>query len=140
MIVTGLAALGATSSRAADSGKTVLEQAVILSPVALPIIVDGVVVNYVIVTVKILLAPTADASVLSEKEPYFRDALVRAAHRAPFVLRNDYNHIDEVRLKAVMLREASAITGPNVVRGVAVVEQSAQHNLASPRPGPANPH
>ena len=109
------------------------DQSVKVSPVALPIVVDGRLVNYVFVTVKILLNPGANALALSDKEPYFRDALVRAAHRTPFVIRGDYNHIDEARLKAALYPEAVRITGPGAVRGILVLSQQAQHRVASQR-------
>ena len=98
----------------------------------LPIVVDGRLANYVFVTVKVLLTPGANALALSDKEPYFRDALVRAAHRTPFVIRNDYNHIDEAKLKAALYPEAARIAGPGAVRGIEVVSQQAQHRVASP--------
>ena len=110
------------------------DQSVTLSPVALPIIVDGRLANYIFVTVKVLLRPSADSLVLRDKEPYFRDALVRAAHRTPFVLRYDYNHIDAAKLRAVMMREAAAITGPGTIRDIAVIEETPQHQVRSPRP------
>jgi len=140
LIVACWAALAATPSLAAEPVKADVEQAVSVSPVALPIIVDGRLTNYVFVTIKVLLTPAADPHVIGQKEPYFRDALVRAAHRTPFVLKNDYNHIDAAKLSAVMMREATAITGPNVVRAVVVVEQTPQHQLRMQRPTPANPH
>ncbi len=40
--------------------------------------------NYVFVIVRINLTTTANAAQLREKEPFFRDALVRAGHRTPF--------------------------------------------------------
>ena len=140
-IVAALFVAWATAAGAAvDSAKPTTDQDINLSPVAVPIIVDGRLVNYVFVTVKVVLAPSVDQLAYRDKEPYFRDALVRAAHRTPFVLRYDYNHIDAARLISVMLREASAITGPNVVRTVVIVEQTPQHQVSSPRPGPPNPH
>ena len=126
-----------SSVRAAEPVKPSTEDAVLLSPVALPIVVDGRLANYIFVTVKVVLTPSADSLSLRDKEPYFRDALVRAAHRTPFVLANDYNHIDVARLRSVMLREASAITGQNIVRDVVIVEQTPQHHLASPHPSTA---
>jgi hypothetical protein len=116
------------------------DQSVTLSPVALPIVVDGRLANYIFVTVKVLLKPSADSLALRDKEPYFRDALVRAAHRTPFVLRYDYNHVDAAKLRSVMMREAGAIAGPNAVRDIAIVEQTAQHQVRSPRPSPPSPH
>jgi hypothetical protein len=129
-------ALAAGAAGAAPSAVVADDQSVTLSPVALPIIVDGHIANYIFVTVKVLLKPQADSLVLRDKEPYFRDALVRAAHRSPFVLRYDYNHVDAAKLRAVMVREAGAIAGPNTVRDIAIVEQTAQHQIRSPRPGP----
>ena len=108
------------------------DQSVKISPVALPIVVDGRLANYVFVTVKVLLNPGVNALALSDKEPYFRDALVRAAHRTPFVIRNDYNRVDEAKLKAALYPEAARIAGPGAVRGIEVVSQQAQHRVASP--------
>src|SRR5436190_17401490 len=104
-------ALFATPALAAEGKKEEGGQNVTLSPVALPIVVDGRLVNYVFVTLRLDLAPLANTSKLREKEPYFRDAIVRAAHRTPFTLPSDLTRIDEVRLKAAMLREATAIAG-----------------------------
>ena len=127
-----LTALSSASGLAAEPAKPDLDQSVNISPVALPIVVDGHLANYVFVTVKILLTPSADAMALRDKEPYFRDALVRAGHRTPFVLATDYNHLDEARLKAAMFREAVGIAGPRAILGVRVMEQTPQHHLLSP--------
>ncbi len=103
------------------------DQAVTLSPVAVPIVVDGQVINYVFVTVRVLLTARADPFALRDKEPFFRDALVRAAYRTPFLLKGDFNKIDEAKLKAALYRDATTIAGPGNVSGVAVVSQTAQH-------------
>jgi hypothetical protein len=133
LILAALLAFAAAPALAEGDAKPAdVDQSVKISPVALPIVVNGRLANYVFVTVKVLLTPRADAMALRDKEPYFRDALVRAAHRTPFVLPNDYNRIDEGKLKAAMMREASAITGPGIVAGVEVVSQQAQHRIASP--------
>src|SRR6185437_14762278 len=105
-ITAAIAALVAAASLAApalaaDSSATPTDDhSVTLSPVALPVIANGVVVNYVFVTAKVMLNPRADEFALRDKEPFFRDALVRAAYRTPFVTPNDYNHIDQAKLKA----------------------------------------
>ncbi len=117
---------------AEGDAKSDVDQSVKLSPVALPVVVDGRLANYIFVTVKILLNPGVNAIALSDKEPYFRDALVRAAHRTPFVLKDDYNHIDEAKLKAALYPEAVRIAGPGAVRGIDVLTQQAQHRVASP--------
>ncbi|HEX4183138.1 MAG TPA: hypothetical protein VHY34_07760 [Caulobacteraceae bacterium] len=132
----GLAAafiIATGADRAAASSVIGGDGSVTLSPVAVPIVVDGRLANYVFVIVKVLLQPSADEAALRTKEPYFRDALVRAAYRTPFVLRYDYNHIDDARLKAVMMREAVAIAGPQAIKSIIVVEQTPEHRVPSPR-------
>ena len=109
------------------------DQSVKISPVALPVVVDGHLANYVFVTVKVLLNPGANALALSDKEPYFRDALVRMAHRTPFTVAGDYNRIDEGRLTAALMREASAIVGAAAIRSVVVSSQAPQHRIPTPR-------
>lgn len=108
-------------------------QYVDLQPVGLPIVVRGQLVNYVFVYVRLNLAADADALRLRDKEPYFRDALVRAAHRTPFTLASDYNRIDQARLVQVMMREAAAIAGAGAVRSVVVTSEAPQHRIATPK-------
>ena len=111
-----------------DSG-----QYVAVSPVGLPVVAGGKVVNYIFVTVRIDLSPSANAAKLREREPYFRDALVRAGNRTPFTLASDYTKIDEAKLIATLTRDAAAIAGPGVVRGVKVLSQ-APKSLRVPKP------
>ena len=112
------------------------DRAVTLSPVAMPIVVDGQVINYVFVTVRVLLTPRADPFALRDKEPFFRDALVRAAYRTPFLLKGDFNRIDEAKLKAALFRDATTIAGRGNVSGVVVVSQAAQHFIPQPQTAP----
>jgi hypothetical protein len=104
--------------------------------VALPIVVGGQVINYIFVTAKVLLTWNADEFALRDKEPFFRDALVRAAYRTPFMVKGDFNRIDEGKLKAALYRDATAIAGPGNVRGVDVVSQTAQHFIPQPHSFP----
>jgi hypothetical protein len=135
-------ALYAAAAQASGGGKqegdekTPVGQYVDLSPVALPIVVDGRLVNYVFAYVRINLTLRANSVKLREKEPFFRDALVRAAHRTPFTKAGDYSVVDEARLSAVMMREAAAITGPGMVKSVVVTSQSPKKRIPVPRPAP----
>jgi hypothetical protein len=113
-----------------------IDRAVTLSPVAIPLIVDGQVINYIFLTVRVLLTPKADQFALRDKEPFFRDALVRAAYRTPFLLKGDFNHVDEAKLKAALFRDSAAIAGPGNVRGIEVVSQTAQHFIRQPQAAP----
>jgi len=96
-------------------------------------VVRGQLVNYVFVYVRLNLSAGADATRLRDKEPYFRDALVRMAHRTPFTVPNDYNRIDEGRLIAGLGREGAVIAGPGAIRSVVVTSQAPQHRIPTPK-------
>lgn len=130
----------AGSAAASEEKKPIVKevgQYVDLTPVGLPIVVRGQLVNYVFVYVRMNLANGANVSRWREKEPYFRDALVRAAHRAPFTVPDDYQTIDTERLSATLMREAAVIAGPGVVRSVVVTSQAPRHRARTPRPAAA---
>jgi hypothetical protein len=133
-----LLAGGAHSAEEKDKKAKEVGQYVDLQPVAMPIVVDGQLVNYVFVYVRINLKTGADVIKVRDKEPFFRDALVRDAHRTPFVLANDWQKVDEAKLVAAMTRDAAAITGPGIVSSVALMSQSPQKRVMPPRPAPAN--
>lgn len=109
-------------------------QYVDLSPVALPIVVGGRLVNYVFCALRVNLKPSADATAMRAKEPWFRDAIVRAGHRTPFTLATDYTKVDEARLKAVLLREAIAIAGAKNILSVTLTSQTPKQRSRLPRP------
>lgn len=106
-----------------------------LSPVAVPVIVDGKVVNYVFVRVRVNLTPGVDSPAIREKEPFFRDALVRAAHRTPFTLAADHTKVDEARLTAQVLADTRRIVGAAAVRNVQILSQTPKTTrVATARP------
>ena len=124
---------------AAADDKAAPNPTVLMSPLALPIVVDGRLVNYVFVTMRLGLSDRADAAAMRAKEPYFRDALVRVAHRTPFVRSDNYASIDEPRMKAALLREAAGIVGPGMVVSVQIIRAQPQRydGLPKPKTGPA---
>ena len=104
-----------------------------LSPVALPIVLNNRLINYVFVQVRINLSPSADAPKIREKEPWFRDALVRAGHRTPFTKATDYTVIDEARMKASLMREAALIIPARNLRSVSLISQTPKQRSRLPR-------
>jgi hypothetical protein len=108
-------------------------QYVEIQPVGLPIVVEGKLVNYVFVYVRLNLTSSANTPRWREKEPFFRDALVRAAHRTPFTRLDDYQKIDIGKLTAALTRDALAITGPGVLRSVVVTSEAPRHHVRTPR-------
>lgn len=121
-------ALAAEDEKKKD-GKVDAGQYVELQPVGLPIVTGGRLVNYVFVYMRINLTSSANASRLREKEPFFRDAMVRAAHRAPFTLANDLGKIDEARLIASVTRDAIAIAGPGQIKSVILMSQAPRRRM-----------
>jgi hypothetical protein len=103
-----------------------------MAPLALPVINDRRICNYVFVYVRLDLNHQADPTFWQDKEPFFRDALVRAAHRTPFSIPNDCTRLDEAALKRSLFSEASKITGPNVITGVQVLKSTPQRRTAAP--------
>jgi hypothetical protein len=128
-----LFAAGAVVAQTKEAG-----QFVDLSPVALPIVANGRLVNYVFVYIRINLTPGADLAHWRDREPYFRDALVRLAHRTPFTVPTDYTRADEARLKVALLQVASVITGPGAIASIEILPGGgAMRRAGLPKPGPA---
>jgi hypothetical protein len=141
-LIGALILLAASSAVAADKDAKDAStgQYVNVSPVAVPIVLDGQLINYIFVTLRVDLAPNVDALRMRDREPYFRDAFVRAAHRHPFVKPGDYTHVDERALKGAMMTESARITGPHVVTGIEIVSAQPQKVTGLPKPeGPAQP-
>ncbi|MDB5456524.1 MAG: hypothetical protein JWP92_2109 [Caulobacter sp.] len=105
-----------------------------LEAMGLPVIVDKRLINYVFVVINLTLAPNVSPTIMDDKEPLLRDAVVRMAHRAPFTRPDSYDTLDEARLKAVVLREATTLVGPGKVVGVTLLKQTPKRRLAPPRP------
>jgi hypothetical protein len=110
-------------------------QTIALEAVALPIIVDGQLLNYVFCSIKLELYPNADGAKVRAKEQYFRDDLVRVGHRAPFVRKDDYSHVDEAKVRAEILRIAPSLVGARMIKSVTITRQASQ-KLLPPAPKP----
>lgn len=114
--------------------KSDVGQYVELQPLAMPIVIRGELVNYVFVYVRLNLTSGANVMRLREMEPFFRDALVRAGHRTPFVVATNYQKVDEARLTTTMMREATALVGPGQIKSVVVSAQTPSRQVPQPRP------
>ena len=97
-----------------------------LTGVGLPIIVGARVRNYIFVVLKLHQGQGHALDAVRAKEPYLRDALVRAGHRTPFVLADDWNQVDPEALSASLIRSADALIGKGAIIRVEVVSQAAR--------------
>ena len=144
-LVLALSAAGMASStlgsnaRASGPPAPTAGQNLDMTTMALPIAVNGRLLNYIFVAIRINLTASADIIRLRAREPYFRDTLIRAAHRTPFTVATDYNRIDQVRLKAAVLQTVAAFGGPRAVSSVVVMSESPRHRVPIPRPPAAGP-
>jgi hypothetical protein len=134
LIAAAALALAAGPALAEGAPEKNVGQYVDLAPVGLPIVADGQLVNYVFVYVRINLTGSANASLWRQKEPYFRDALIRSGHRTPFTVPGDYQVIDVAKLTSTMYRDAVAIAGPGVVKSVVVSSQAPRWRARKPVP------
>lgn len=117
---------------AAEEKDKAAAQTVALEAVALPIIVDGQLLNYVFCSIRLDLYPNADGAKVRAKEAYFRDDLVRVGHRRPFVRKDDYTKVDEAKVRAEILRIAPNLVGPGVVKSATIVKQASQKLMPPP--------
>jgi hypothetical protein len=100
------------------------------------VVVNGRLVNYVFVYMRVNLVANADTPRWRDKEPYFRDALVRLGYRTPFTWPADYTRLDEARLKAALYQAAVGVTGPGVVASVEVLPGGGpMKRTGLPKPG-----
>jgi len=114
----------ATGAQARTSGGGGAAPATVnINGVGLPVISGGRVRNYVFVTLRLHLGPSANAETVRRKEAWFRDALVKAAHRTPFTVANDWTRLDANALSASLVRASGAIAGPGAITRVEVVTQ-----------------
>jgi len=134
-----LAPSSALAAPAAGAEAPGAGQYVDISIVALPVVHERRLVNYVFVEVRLNLARNANVGALREKEPYFRDALVKAGHRRPFVKADDFVTLDEEAIRSAMMTEGARIAGAGAITGVQVVNQAPQRWIAPPRAPPARP-
>ena len=99
-------------------------QSLSMPGVGLPIITDGRLRNYVFVSLRLHLGGSATPETMRGKEAFLRDALVRAGHRTPFVVADDWTRIDAAAVSTSLMRAAATIAGRGSVARVEVVSQA----------------
>lgn len=95
-----------------------------IAGVGLPIISGGRIRNYVFVSLRLHLGGAATPESMRPKEAYLRDALVRAGHRTPFVIEDDWTRLDAAALSASLMRSAASIAGRGAVTRVEIISQA----------------
>ncbi|MFO1018682.1 MAG: hypothetical protein U1E03_13875 [Hyphomonadaceae bacterium] len=88
---------------------------------AVPVVRDGVLVNYLFVSIRIEIAPGVDLWRTRERAHFLRDALVRASHANDLADPRDNNALNEARAIAVYRAAAVQALGERAIAGVSIV-------------------
>ncbi len=125
LFTTALFAVLALPARAGEGGeKKETAPMVQLQSLAIPITVNGRLANYLFLSIRINLTDKAPEAKVREKEPYFRDAVVRVSSKISFNKDGRDDQLDQARFKAALLPEFARIAGPNVVKSIDVLKES----------------
>lgn len=130
LIVAGTVALSSVVAQPAAASNSKPSRssgpALSIAGLGLPVIADGRLRNYVFVSLRLVLGQGKTIEQMRSKEAYFRDALVKAAHRTPFTVPGDWTRLDEVRMSSALVAAANGIAGPGSIRQVEIVAQNAR--------------
>ncbi len=118
-----LATVAATPALASEGGESSGGTTVNLLAVALPIVVDDRIQNYVFTTFRLHLSASADVDAVKAKEAWFRDAMVRAGHRRSFAVPGSLITLDEAALVRAMQRAAHVLVGDGPIEHIEVASQ-----------------
>lgn len=116
-------AVAETSKAGASSDAETAAPALSIAGLGLPVIEGGRLRNYVFVSLRLELGAGKTIEQMKPKEAFFRDALVRAAHKTPFTVPGDWTRLDERALSAALVSASTAISGRGSVQRVVVVGQ-----------------
>ena len=109
---------------AASSEASAAPASLSIAGLGLPVIDGGRLRNYVFVALRLELGAGKTMEQIKPKEAFFRDALVRAAHRTPFTVPGDWTRLDERALSAALVSASAAISGRGSIRRVEIVSQT----------------
>lgn len=88
---------------------------------AVPVVRDGRLMNYLFVSVRFEIAPSVDLWRTREQAQFLRDALVRAAHANQLASATNPNQLDEARAIQVFRTAAVQVLGERAVGRVSIV-------------------
>lgn len=98
---------------------------------AVPVVRDGVLVNYLFVSIRIEINQGVDLWRTREKAAFLRDALVRACHAQPLASADDVNVLDEARAIQVFRTAAVQVLGERAVGRVTIVASYSSRGSAT---------
>lgn len=97
---------------------------------AVPVVRDGQLVNYLFVSVRFDIAQGVDLWHTREQAHLLRHALVRACHQNALADPNDNNRLDERRAIEVFRTTAMQVLGERAIRNVSIVATYSSQSAA----------
>lgn len=88
---------------------------------AVPVVRDGQLVNYLFVSLRIQISPHVDLWRTRERAQFLRDALVRASHANALADPNDANKLNEALALQVYRAAAVQSLGAQAVAGISII-------------------
>lgn len=89
--------------------------------IAVPVVREGRLTNYLFVSVRFEIAPSVDLWRTREQAQFLRDALVRAAHANQLAMANDPSQLDQTRAIQVFRTAAVQVLGERAVGRVSII-------------------
>ena len=133
LIAAGGLALAAAPARAsAPKAEPAEAPALGIAGVGLPVIEGGRLRNYVFVSLRLHLGAGKTIEQMRPKEAFFRDALVKAAHRTPFTVPGDWTRLDARALSNALIAAANGISGRGSVTRVEIIAQNPRRRSGMP--------
>lgn len=93
-----------------------------LPTIVVPISVDGKLVNYVFVVMKVTVGPSYDPWKIRDKVHVARDALIRAVHRTPMTNPNNLKDFDRTKVSTILKPALEKAFGPGSVAAIKVIQ------------------
>ena len=109
------------SAKEEESGEQQSARSMDAPYLAVPVVRDGQLVNYLFVSIRIEISPNVDVWQTRERAHFLRDALVRASHGNDLADPEDNNALNEARAIEVYRAAAVQALGERAVRGVSIV-------------------
>ncbi len=88
----------------------------------MPISVDGKLVNFLFVTLKVMVAPKVDPWAIRGKAHIARDALIRAVHATPMTDPNNLKDFDRRKIQTILKPALDRAFGAGSIQSVRVIQ------------------
>ena len=121
-LLAGLANASAPAAKAkAEEGAATTSRSMDAPYLAVPVVRNGQLVNYLFVSIRIEITSGVDLWRTRERAHFLRDTLVRASHSADLADPEDANVLNEARAIEIYRAAAVQALGANAVGAVSVV-------------------